>query len=128
MAGRCGMREGYRRSVLRDWRRSGLSLPEFARARGLKYKTLWHWKRRLDVEGQADAGKETPHKQGGGKACVPAFLPVRVVDSADRTVAAAVTALPSKVEVVLRCGREIRFDESCSLPFLGSVVSLLEGC
>lgn len=128
MAGRSGVREGYWRSVLRDWQRSGLTLAEFARERELNYWTLWDWKKRLGVVPKMGARGRTTKRPRSDKQPVPEFVPVRLVDSSGGGVATPVPIRPSRVEVVLRCGRGIRFDDTCSLPFVASVVSLLEGC
>jgi len=60
--------------VLGDWKRSGLSLREFGRRKGLAYTKLVYWRRKLDAE--------TPEQEGrpAGRA-LDRWLPVRVVPS-----------------------------------------------
>ena len=115
--------------MLRDWQRSGLTLAGFARERELSYWTLWDWKRRLGIERRKVPVHVQPARHPRkNERSGPEFVPVRLVEPGIACAPNTEVVPSARLEVLLRCGRGIRFDESCSLPFLASVVAILEGC
>lgn len=119
-----------------------MTLAEFARGEKLSYWTLWDWKKRLCIgPRQSDrtekAGNQRPRQNGPGigrksdrslENSGPDFLPVRVVDGVTNSREPREAAIGSVVEVLLRCGRTVRFDSRCHLEFLAAAVSTLEVC
>ena len=122
-------RRDYWYSILLDWQKTKLSLAEFARKSCVNYDTIWLWKKRLGIKQGIiiPRHKLSEHnKQQNNN-----FAPVRIVDSKEPTIDES-TELQvlgaSRLEVFLRCGHGVRFDNTCSLQFVQSVVKLLEGC
>ena len=95
--------------VLRRWRRSGLSLREFAREKGLSANTLawWRWKLRRE-----DGGEQ----------------PVELVELKREWVAAPHTVAPVHLEVVLGNGIVVRVPEVFEESALERVVRMLGRC
>ncbi|HEU4410264.1 MAG TPA: hypothetical protein VFS43_33720 [Polyangiaceae bacterium] len=96
------------RQVQSRWQQSGLTAEHFGRREGLDPRQLRWWKRSL--------GKRTAAGEG---ASVTSFLPVRVV-------AAAPTAAPSPVEIVLGNGRRVRVLGPVDPDVLASVLEAAE--
>lgn len=122
-------RRDYWHSILLDWQKTKLSLAEFARKSSINYDTIWLWKKRLGIKQGiiTPRHKSSKHNQQQNNT----FAPVRIVDPKESTVGES-TELQvlgtSRLEVLLRCGHGVRFDNSCSLQFVQSVVKLLEVC
>ncbi len=112
--------EKYWRKVVEDWRNSGLTLRQFAKERNLAYKRLCFWRQRFDG-GKPLIGKSKPALE-----TVTDFAPVCVVDNQNKTVKPTNTL--SMLEIVLLCGRTVRFNNRCQPEYLSSIVSVLEGC
>lgn len=62
------------RKLLEDWRRSGLSLREFGRRKGLGYAKLVYWRRKLRLKRQRS-------EVADGAQVADRWLPVRVIPS-----------------------------------------------
>lgn len=123
-------RKDYWHGILLDWQKTKLSLAEFARKSRVNYDTIWLWKKRLGIKQgiiipQHKSGKHNQQQNNNN------FASVRIVDSKESTVdeSAELQVLgTSRLEILLRCGHGVRFDNSCSLQFVQSVVKLLEVC
>ena len=122
-------RRDYWYSILLDWQKTKLSLAEFARKSCVNYDTIWLWKKRLGIKQgniipQHKSGKHNQQQNNN-------FASVCIVDTKESTVDES-TELQvlgtSRLEVLLRCGHGVRFDNTCSLQFVQSVVKLLEVC
>ena len=122
-------RRDYWYSILLDWQKTKLSLAEFARKSCINYDTIWLWKKRLGIK----QGIIIPRRKSGEHSQQQNnnFASVRIVDSKEPTVGES-TELQvlgaSRLEVLLRCGHGVRFDNTCSLQFVQSVIKLLEVC
>jgi len=112
--------EKYWRNAVESWRLSGLSIKKFAEEKNLAYKQLCFWRQRLD------GGKTLKEKSKPVLETVANFAPVCVVDNQNEPVSSANTL--SMLEIVLLCGRTIRFNSRCQPEYLSSVVSKLEVC
>ena len=112
--------EKYWRKVVEEWRGSRLSIKQFADERNLAYKRLCFWRQRFDG-GKPLIGKSKPALE-----TVTDFAPVCVVDNQNETVKPTNTL--SMLEIVLLCGRTVRFNNRCQPEYLSSIVSVLEGC
>ena len=110
----------YWRKVVEEWRSSGLSIKKFAEERNLPYKRLCFWRQRFD-------GGKTLIKSKPVLEAVASFAPVQVVDDQSEPIDKPTHAL-SMLEIVLLCGRTIRFNSRCQPEYLSSVVSKLEIC
>ena len=122
-----GSREQYWRSVLGEWQSTDFTLAEFARKRGVGYDSAWFWKKRLGIK----QSSTTMQRSLTCKEKLSSdFVPVKLVESSDSVVSTKAVKIeePSRLEVLLRCGHGIRFDNYCSLKFVAAVVSVLEGC
>jgi hypothetical protein len=116
-------------TLIDEWRRSGLRLPEFCRQHGLSRGTMQNWvykpelkraveEARREARGQAtDPGHvdEPP-----GSAPAPAFLPVRVTGGREASDG-------SGVEVVIGAGRRVVIGAGFDAETLRRVVAVLEG-
>ena len=113
--------EKYWRKAVEGWRDSGLSIKKFAEERNLAYKQLCFWRQRFD------GGKTLKEKAKPILETVANFAPISVVDNnQDEPVNPANTL--SMLEIVLLCGRTIRFNSRCQPEYLSSVVAKLEVC
>jgi len=110
----------YWRNVVENWRVSGLSIKKFAEERNLAYKQLCFWRQRLD------GGKTLKEKSKPALETVANFAPVSVVENQHETIKPVNTL--SMLEIVLLCGRTIRFNSHCQPEYLSSVISKLEVC
>lgn len=116
--------ERYWRKAVGDCQASGLTIKQFAEERGLAYKRLLFWKRRFQPQSQPGlVSKEKP---------VPLvtkaehFARIHIVDN--QSTNNRQDNLLSTLEIVLLCGRTVRFNNRCQPEYLSSVVSVLEGC
>ena len=108
-------KDPFWRRMVRQWRRSGLSVRAFCEEHGLAEPTFYAWRRTL---AQRDAAARPPG---------PAFLPVQVIPE-PRTAPAtpAVPAAATALEVVLGSGRRLRVPVGFDGPTLQRLVALLE--
>jgi hypothetical protein len=111
--------EKYWRKVVEDWRDSRLTIKQFAEERNLAYKRLCFWRQRFD------GGKTLNNKSKPALETVD-FAPVCIVD--DQNEPAKQSNTLSMLEIVLLCGRTVRFNTRCQPEYLSSLVSALEGC
>lgn len=116
--------ERYWRKAVEDWRGSGVTLKQFAEKKGVTYKRLLVWKQRF--EAQLGAGKVFKEKSEPVIEAALDFAPIRVVDEPSESFKQANTL--AMLEIVLLCGRTVRFNNRCQPEYLSSVVSVLEGC
>jgi transposase-like protein len=116
MAGR-GKRDGgkerFWRRMLRQWRRSGLSVREFCAEHGLAEPSFYAWRRIVAERDQESA--RVPTAPAGDDA--PMFVPVRVIDVATQAVA---------FEVVLERGRVVRVLRDFDAETLRQLLAVLE--
>jgi hypothetical protein len=112
--------EKYWRKIVEDWRDSGLTIRQFAEERNLAYKRLCFWRQKFD------GGKTLIGRSNSVLETVADFAPVCVIDNQNEP-AKSVNTL-SMLEIVLLCGRTLRFNNRCQPEYLSSVVSALEGC
>jgi hypothetical protein len=113
--------EKYWRKLVEDWRVSGLSIKQFTEERSLAYKQLCFWRQRFD------GGKTLKEKSKPVLETVANFAPVCVIDNNQDEPVSPTNTL-SMLEIVLLCGRTIRFNSRCQPEYLSSVISKLEMC
>lgn len=109
--------EPQARALLLEQQRSGQTMIDFARTRGLSVKRLYWWKHRLAPPGAAMA------------ASAPAFLPVRVLPEprpSTRVAPLPVAASGASLEVVIGAGRVIRVGSDFDPTLLQRVIQTLE--
>ena len=111
--------EKYWRKVVEDWRGSSLTIKQFAEERNLAYKQLCFWRQRFD-------GGKTLNNKSKPVLETADFAPVCIVDDQNEPVKPVNTL--SMLEIVLLCGRTVRFNTRCQPEYLSSLVSALEGC
>ena len=105
---RCSSKERFWRTVVQQWRRSGLSVRPYCAEHGLSEPTFYAWRRTL-AEREAAAGR---------------FVPVRVAaePSSQRKSDGSAAAL----ELVLDAGRRLRIGPGFDAPTLQRLLALLE--
>jgi hypothetical protein len=120
------------RRIVRDWRRSGLSVREFCDWQGLSEPSFYAWRRELELRDReaAAATSSTAAEAGSPRAItkrstpdrMPAFLPVRVVaDSvADATESLVQT---DGIEVHLPTGVRLLIPPGCDRALLRDVIA-----
>lgn len=104
LSSRTYWREADARAVLEAWKRSGLSLARFARARAIPLSKLHRWKRRL-----------------GQGAVALAFHPVEV-----RPAAPGGAGASGAIELVVRGGRRVAVGPGFDAEVLREVVEAVE--
>lgn len=116
-----GVEEG--RAAIDEWKRSGQTLADFCRERGVSYGQLYWWKRKL----ASPASKHAEGVKGAG-----AFAPVTLVEMAQAPEGTA--GKPSEaattdrgLEVVASNGRRIRIGRDFDPEVLVRLLSALEG-
>jgi transposase len=108
------------RRLLRQWRRSGLTIREFCAEHALSEASFFAWRRTLVERDQQRAGRDTlqgdhePRRQSDER---PAFVPLRVV---------ATIAAGTAFEVVLRDGRVVRVPVGFEAASLRQLLAILE--
>jgi hypothetical protein len=103
------------RSLVDEWRRSGLTAREFCKTKGLKsYKTLHLWSSKLNKIDAISAPN--------GAFIPSAFVPVEVIHQ-DETVDAEMQ--PETIDVHLACGDVICVPRRCDMQQLSQVVAIL---
>lgn len=106
--GRPGPREPHWRAVVRECRRSGLTIAEFCRRRGINAGTFAWWKQEL---------KRRDHLRR--RTTRARFVPVRVVGPTS-------AASPADLEIELRNGRRLRVCSDVDAGVLRRVLDVLE--
>lgn len=99
------------RGVLNAWRKSGLSIENFARERSLVPQRLYHWRAKIE-------GKDADAKAAEAKKSL-SLLPVSVVDRQDRR--------GEPVTVLLRSGHMVKVGRDFDEMALARVVAVLDG-
>jgi len=99
------------RGVLEAWKKSGMCLEAYARARGLVPQRLHWWKTKLGVAAQTAKGKGA------------ALVPVRV---SERSVEATDSRRGEPITVLLRTGHMLKVGRDFDEQTFARVVSLLE--
>ena len=114
--------ERYWRGVLSDWQASGLNLKQFAEDKGLNYKALIKWKVRFHGSAKSAKIKGAPklHLQASD------LVPVHLIQADEESVSRQQVNMPAALELLLLNGRTLRFDKSCSLEFLSSLIPVAE--
>lgn len=115
MATRSSRTERRWRRIVEDWRRSGLSAPDYAEGKGLTAGMIYAWSSRLQKLDAVAVAMSRP--------ATPGFLPVTIIDAAP----AAASVRSSALEVVLPGGEVIRVAADADLSHLGRVVAALRG-
>jgi hypothetical protein len=116
--------ERYWRKAVEDCQASGLAVKRFAEERKLAYKRLLFWKQKFQM--QSESAKFLKEKPEPASRTTAPFAPIRVVD--DQSEYSKQANALSTLEIVLLCGRTVRFNNRCRPEYLSSVVSVLEGC
>jgi hypothetical protein len=116
--------EKYWRNAVEDWRGSSLNMKQFAEERNLAYKRFCFWRQRFDEQSKPSKVLKCNAKPVLETAAQ--FAPVCVVGNQNESVKSVNTS--SMLEIVLLCGRTVRFNNRCQPEYLSSVVSVLEGC
>lgn len=104
--------------ILERWKASGLRAQEFGEQHGIKAKTLWWWKWKLD-----SCMSDGP-RTGKASEDAPRFLPIRVVDRAE----APLTAAPvcgAPIEIIIDERRTVRVGPSFDEDTLRRVLAVL---
>jgi hypothetical protein len=106
-----GSRREYWRTVVDEWRRSGLGQSEFCRRRGLRAGTLAWWKHMLARQPEAPPLKSS----GSAGAVAPprvTFVPLRITPAravqVTTTLSARTDAADGELEIVLDDARRVR--------------------
>jgi hypothetical protein len=116
-------RRAYWRSLIEQWRRSGVSQVEFCRRRGVRPGTFAFWKHTLARDGH---GRALPVAR---PAAAPAFVPVRVsAGAAVNEAAPAATPVDAsgEIEIVLDRRRRVRVRGPVDVRWLGGLIGMLE--
>ncbi len=101
-------KEQFWRQLLRQWRRSGLSVRDFCAERQVSEPSFYYWRRAI---AQRDA-------------LAPCFVPVRVIPDEPPPIAG--TGSGSGLELVLGAGRLLRIGPGFDAATLRRVLALLE--
>jgi hypothetical protein len=112
------------RGLLKEWERSGATLTEFARKRGVRVSTLSWWRFVFRHAGKRAKGRS--ERTGGPRSrrpkpprAQPSFFEVKLAG-------AAIGAAPPVLEVVLRGGQRIRVPRAFDPVTLRALVAALE--
>ena len=105
-------KERFWRRVLRQWRRSALSIREFCAAHGLAEPSFYAWRRTI-AERDQEARRQPNRRRRRAASAPPIFVPVRV---------AAAVAL----EVELGSGRVVRVPPGFDAATLRQLLAVLE--
>jgi hypothetical protein len=114
-------KERFWRRILRQWRRSGLSVRDFCAEHEVTEPSFYAW-RRIVAERDHDAARvraeserdSTPHAAVGDDA--PVFVPLRVIDASTQ----------AAFEVVLERGRVVRVLRGFDADTLRQLLAVLE--
>ena len=118
-------RREYWRTVLDEWRRSGLGQREFCRRRGLRAGTLAWWKHTLAPEADGPPLRSS----GAADAAVPprvTFVPLRITPDPGATISSERTdTADGELEIVLDDARRVRVRGRVDPQWLGQVIAIL---
>ena len=115
-------REKYWRRKVAQWQESKLSLSQFAKTNQLHYKALSRWKIKFIGAEPSTNKKASTFKQNAAK--VHELVPVHLLDTTKDCTNSS--RLPVALELLLLNGRTLRFDKSCPLEFLSSLIPVAE--
>jgi hypothetical protein len=127
----------YWAEVIRRYRLSGLTQPEFCRESDVSLHSLRWWlrqpraKKAMDALRHAKDRKARPEPQAPARTGVARFLPVRIVETpADREIDGPPAGSPPSIQVLLGSGRRIAVGPGFDPDVLRRVVLALElpGC
>ena len=111
-------KERFWRTMVRQWRRSGLSVRDFCADRELAEGNFYAWRRTIAQRDQQARCRRNEDCHGP-TANRPAFVPVHVAD-------AAALAHPRALEVVLGGGRLLRVPVGFDAVTLRQLLTVLE--
>lgn len=114
--------ERYWRVVLSDWQASSLNLKQFAEDRELNYKALLKWKVRFHGSTKSTKIKGVPKLD----LQTSDLVPVHLIQADKESDSQQPVNMPAPLELVLLNGRTLRFDKSCPLEFLSSLIPVAE--
>ena len=114
--------ERYWRTVLSEWQASSLNLKQFAEDKALNYKALLKWKVRFHGSNKSGKIKTSPKLNLQATDLVP----VHLIQADNESVSRQQVNMPAAIELLLLNGRTLRFDKSCSLEFLSSLIPVAE--
>ena len=127
LAGGAGRGREYWRSVVEQWRGSGLGQAEFCRRHEIARGTLGFWKYALSQEARSSSPRppQGTQCQAGG----PVLLPVRITKAAP-VVGPGSTDRIGEIEIVTPEGRLVRVRGRVDRQWLAEVLSAVEsvGC
>jgi hypothetical protein len=112
----------YWQTVLSDWQASSLNLKQFAEDKELNYKALLKWKVRFHGSTKSAKIKGVPKLNLQTSDLVPVHLIQADKGSSSRQQ----VNMPAALELLLLNGRTLRFDKSCPLEFLSSLILVAE--
>ena len=115
--------ERYWRTMLLDWQASGLTLKQFAEDKKLGYKALLKWKVRFHGSTKLSAKIKRVPKLN---LQTSDLVPVNLIQADKESVWQQPVNMPAALELLLLNGRTLRFDKSCPLEFLSSLISVAE--
>jgi len=126
----------YWAGIIRRYRQSGLTQPQFCRENDISFHSLRWWlhqpRARSAMEALHDAThrKARPEPKAPTQPDVARFLPVRIVDCADLAPDSPLPGSPSSIQVLLGGGRRIAVGPGFDPDVLLRVVVALElpGC
>jgi hypothetical protein len=101
------------RTLIAEWRGSGLTAREFCETKGLKsHKTLHVWSSKLNrIDAELEANREIVR---------PRFLPVEVIEHAKTD-----ALEPETIDVHLACGDVICVSRGCNMQQVAQIVAIL---
>ena len=114
MAGRYqrdGGKERFWRRMMRQWRRSGLSVRAFCAEHGLSEPSFYNWRRTIAERDERD---EASVPGASRKSARPAFVPLRVIDAS------------AMLEVALQRGLVVRVPRGFDADTLRRLLAVLE--
>jgi hypothetical protein len=111
-------KEAFWREALARQRHSGLGVPAFCEAEGLKATAFYFWRREI---GRRDARR--PRSARGVREPGPAFVELR----AEAPVPGPAREPEAAIELLLSHGHRVLVRGGCDVALLGRVVAMLEG-
>jgi transposase-like protein len=119
---RDGGKERFWRRILRQWRRSGLSVRDFCAEHGLAEPSFYSWRRIVAQRDQEAARVRAEPERGSARDLAPVsddapvFVPLRVIDLSTQ----------AAFEVVLERGRVVRVLRGFDADTLRQLLAVLE--
>ncbi len=123
----------YWAGIIRRYRQSGLTQPQFCRENDISYHSLRWWLHQPRARRAIETLRETAGREGRPEPRTPTppevvrFLPVRIVETAaDRAPDAPLPVTPPPIQVLLGGGRRIAVGPGFDPDVLRRVVDALE--